>query len=207
MAQFCAPASWPAKRLFLRPRAMGRMVRSTVLESISMRPSVKNRTNPSQYLAMYLSASPVGDLAETCNRAWSSQALNVAIKGADLVCRTTNRSGGGQFTYLRLDAVEGVDLVEPFLGNRRRAVLGQFEQFAAGMCPAVCQFDIRIGVGVKHPIVSCIAVHLQGAVKAFQNIHCMFAGSSRCVGEGHTGRVIPAPRAIITGKRPEVIPS
>jgi hypothetical protein len=37
-AQFSAPASWPAKRAFLRFRAMGRMVRSTVLLSISTRP-------------------------------------------------------------------------------------------------------------------------------------------------------------------------
>ena len=47
----------------------GRMVRSTGLLSISMRPSVRNRRRPSQYLTMYLSATPVGDLVDTCFRA------------------------------------------------------------------------------------------------------------------------------------------
>jgi hypothetical protein len=53
----------------LRCSAMGRIVRSTALLSISMRPSVRNRINLSQYLAIYLSASPVGDLLDTCVRA------------------------------------------------------------------------------------------------------------------------------------------
>ncbi|PUB08460.1 hypothetical protein DFP92_1327 [Yoonia sediminilitoris] len=69
MAQFFAPAPWPAKSAFFLCRAMGRIVRSTALLSISMRPSVRNRINPSRYLAMYLRASPVGDLVETCIRA------------------------------------------------------------------------------------------------------------------------------------------
>lgn|GEM_PF-6551450 len=52
IAQFSAPASCPAKSAFLRLRAIGRMVRSTVLLSISMRPSDKKSFRPSQYLAM-----------------------------------------------------------------------------------------------------------------------------------------------------------
>src|SRR3954469_1723156 len=39
MAQFSAPSSEPAKSAFFLLRATGRMLRSTVLESISMRPS------------------------------------------------------------------------------------------------------------------------------------------------------------------------
>ena len=39
IAQLCAPSSWPAKSAFLRLSAMPRIERSTVLESISMRPS------------------------------------------------------------------------------------------------------------------------------------------------------------------------
>lgn len=63
-AQFCAPASRPAKSAFFRLSAIGRIVRSTVLLSSSIRPSLRKSVRPSQYLAMYLSASPVGDLAE-----------------------------------------------------------------------------------------------------------------------------------------------
>jgi hypothetical protein len=48
IAQFSAPPSEPAKSAFLRLSAMGRIVRSTMLESISMRPSSRKRVSPSQ---------------------------------------------------------------------------------------------------------------------------------------------------------------
>lgn len=50
--QYVAPSSWPAKSAFFRLRAIGWMVRSTVLLSISIRPSVRKSFRPSQYLAM-----------------------------------------------------------------------------------------------------------------------------------------------------------
>ena len=53
---------------FSRFNAIGRMSRSTVLLSITMRPSVRNGFKPPHYLTMYFCASPVGDLAETCVR-------------------------------------------------------------------------------------------------------------------------------------------
>lgn len=68
------------------------MVRSTALLSISMRPSVRNRHSPSQYLAMYLSASPKGALADTRARWAISHASNTAINGADCSCRTSSRA-------------------------------------------------------------------------------------------------------------------
>ncbi len=48
IAQLAPPSSLPAKSAFLRLKAMGRIERSTVLVSISMRPSRKNRESPSQ---------------------------------------------------------------------------------------------------------------------------------------------------------------
>jgi hypothetical protein len=48
IAQFSAPPSEPAKSAFFRLRAMGRIARSTILESISMRPSSTKRVRPSQ---------------------------------------------------------------------------------------------------------------------------------------------------------------
>ena len=45
-AQFSAPRSWPANSAFLRLSAIGRIERSTVLESISMRPSSRKRIEP-----------------------------------------------------------------------------------------------------------------------------------------------------------------
>ena len=48
IAQRAAPLSEPANRWFLRPRATGRMARSTVLLSSSMRPSSRKRQSACQ---------------------------------------------------------------------------------------------------------------------------------------------------------------
>src|SRR4051794_34225341 len=48
IAQFSAPSSLPANRAFFLLRAIGRIARSTVLESISIRPSSRKRPSPSQ---------------------------------------------------------------------------------------------------------------------------------------------------------------
>ena len=48
MAQRAAPPSEPAKRWFLRPSVIGRMARSTVLVSSSMRPSSRKRPSALQ---------------------------------------------------------------------------------------------------------------------------------------------------------------
>ena len=47
-AQFSAPSSWPANNAFLRLSTIGRMPRSTLLVSSSMRPSSRKRMRPSQ---------------------------------------------------------------------------------------------------------------------------------------------------------------
>src|SRR5258708_15214203 len=53
-AQLSAPPSEPAKRWFLAPSLIGRMVRSTVFESISTRPSFRNTPSPFQWRRAYL---------------------------------------------------------------------------------------------------------------------------------------------------------
>ena len=50
IAQLAPPSSLPANSAFLRLSAIGLMERSTVLESISMRPSSRKRLSPSQWL-------------------------------------------------------------------------------------------------------------------------------------------------------------
>src|SRR5436853_52000 len=47
-ARCSAPPSEPAKSAFLRVKASGRMLRSTTLLSISIRPSSRNRHRPGQ---------------------------------------------------------------------------------------------------------------------------------------------------------------
>ena len=49
IAQWRAPPSLPANKALRRPRAIGRIVRSTVLVSSSSRPSFRNNTSPSQW--------------------------------------------------------------------------------------------------------------------------------------------------------------
>ena len=48
IAQLSAPPQLPANSEFRRPRAIGRIARSTVLESISIRPSSRKAVNPTQ---------------------------------------------------------------------------------------------------------------------------------------------------------------
>src|SRR3981081_2769716 len=50
MAHPAAPRSWPANSWFFLVRATPRIERSTVLESISIRPSSRKRHKPSQGL-------------------------------------------------------------------------------------------------------------------------------------------------------------
>ena len=56
-AQCSPPPSEPANRAFLRLSAIGRIARSTTLESISMRPSAMKRVSPSQRDSAYRMAS------------------------------------------------------------------------------------------------------------------------------------------------------
>src|SRR5260370_27722756 len=51
IAQLSAPSSLPANSAFFLLRAIGRIARSIVLESISIRPSSRKRTSPSQRLS------------------------------------------------------------------------------------------------------------------------------------------------------------
>ena len=50
IAQLAPPSSLPAKSAFLRLKAIGRMMRSTTLVSISMRPSSRKQHSPFQWL-------------------------------------------------------------------------------------------------------------------------------------------------------------
>src|SRR5689334_24984668 len=56
IAHASAPRVDPANSAFRRPSAIGRIVRSTMLLSISPRPSVRNTVNPFQWLSVYLIA-------------------------------------------------------------------------------------------------------------------------------------------------------
>ena len=88
IAQFRAPASWAVKRAFFRFSEIGRTGRSYhcregALPSISLLSPVRNRKRPSQYLAVYLRASPGGEAGTVC------QASNLSRMGFDQACQAT----------------------------------------------------------------------------------------------------------------------
>jgi hypothetical protein len=91
MAQLSAPPQLPAKRLFRLPRAMARIVLSTVLESISIRPSSRKAVNPVQWPSEYLIALAKTDWEEISAKATSSMALRSLINPAVLAPRTSQR--------------------------------------------------------------------------------------------------------------------
>jgi hypothetical protein len=71
--------------------ATARIVRSTVLESISIRPSFRKAVNPAQWLRVYLIASAKVDFAEIWSKTSSSIVLRSFINGAVLAWRTAKR--------------------------------------------------------------------------------------------------------------------
>ena len=76
-------------------------------------------------------------------------------------------------------------------------------QFAARMSPAVGQFDILCGP-FEQPVVARVAVDLQGAGEAFEDIFCILPRAARSIGKGDAGRVVPTLGAIVASERPEV---
>ena len=76
-------------------------------------------------------------------------------------------------------------------------------QFPAGVCPAIGEPYI-LGRPFQQPIVPGIAVDLQDAREARQDLLCILARTPRRIGKGHAGWCIAVPRSIITGQSPEV---
>ena len=94
---------------------------------------------------------------------------------------------------------------QPVLGDRSGAVAGDLKEFAPGMGPAIGKPDGRASpVGLDQAVVTGIAVHLQDAGEAMQNVIGILPAAPRRLGEGHARRGRATPRAIIPGQSPEV---
>ena len=103
-----------------------------------------------------------------------------------------------------LDLIELSDLGNPGISNGRCvARFGDLEEFTTCMCPAVSQAHILCRP-LEQPVVACIAVNLQGAGEALQDVFGLLAGSPRRVGKSHAWRVFATPRTVIAGQGPEV---
>lgn len=73
------------------------------------------------------------------------------------------------------------------------------------MSPAIGQLDDGTSpVGLDETVIARVAVYLQNAREALQNVIGILPAAPRCIGEGHAWRGGTAPGAIIPGKRPEV---
>lgn len=95
---------------------------------------------------------------------------------------------GRQAAQVFFDAIERLDLCQTFLRYWSRARLGKIMQLAAGMRPAISQCHILSGP-FQQAVVTSIAIDLQSAAEAFQNIVCILTGSPRCICEGDTGGI------------------
>jgi len=106
-----------------------------------------------------------------------------------------------------MESIRGYEILVGPAGKRRwpNEVKGQLvaETYLPGVCPAVRQPDIGIGLGIDNPVVAGIAIDLQDALKALQNLHRMVARPSRRIGKGNTGRIVITPWAVIAGQCPE----
>ena len=94
----------------------------------------------------------------------------------------------GQAPDFGFGLVKPGDTLQPVLGDRRGAVSGDLKQFMSGMGPTIGKVDGRASpVGLDQPVTPGIAVHLQDAREALQNIIGILPASPRRIGEGHTG--------------------
>src|SRR5258707_10116567 len=143
-AQFSAPWSWPAKSAFLRLRTMGRMPRSTMLVSSSMRPSSRKRTSPSQWFRPITKF--VGDpgLARDVRQLMLEPGPERHDERLALLLAHAATLVGAFAPDRLLDRVERGDSLKRLTGDRR-FTLGLVEEPAPQVRPAEGEGDPAIG--------------------------------------------------------------
>ena len=118
----------------------------------------------------------------------------------------------GEAFFGRLTPYAGFNLVD--LGDAAQALGGDLGavflidvvQLAAGMGPAIGQRQRRAAraAGLGQGVISGIAVHLQDAIEANQDLHRMAAAAPRRIGEDDRRGIGPIPTTVISGQRPQV---
>ena len=91
-----------------------------------------------------------------------------------------------------LDTLEGADQAHSLLGDRGLARLDDLVKPAPCMGPAIGKLDLLLAVS-QQAIVSGMAIDLQDAGKAFQDIPGVFSPVPGSMGKGHAGWIIPTP--------------
>ena len=95
IAQCFPPLSEPANKAFSRPRATGRMARSTVLVSSSRRPSSRNRISPLQWFNAYRIAWARAERPEMRPSVSANHACIASMSGRLRCSRTRRRTSAG----------------------------------------------------------------------------------------------------------------
>src|SRR5690606_26642763 len=105
-----------------------------------------------------------------------------------------------------LDGIEVGDLLQQLVGNRRTFARCGLDHLSTGMAPAVSKHQ-RLTAAALWPgeaAVTAVAIDLQDAVKALEDLLAVDAAAPRRIVEHHAGRIGPAPRPIVAGQRPEI---
>src|SRR3954454_8796258 len=142
MAQVRAPLSLPAKSAFFRPSAIGRMVRSTVLVSTSIRPSSKNRVRPAQWPSIYLIASTKLDRLGRSARAVINRVFRASRIGFVSACRRATPLGGIAAPDPRLDRINLAQGGDDVARERGVGGLVDGDELATGMGQTECELDL-----------------------------------------------------------------
>ena len=108
------------------------------------------------------------------------------MRGSVFSWRMARRSSADRPFDLRLNAVEGFDLLEALLGDGGDIVDGQLEQFTPRMCPAIGQLNGGVITPIFDTVIACITIYLQHAAKALQYLDRMLARTTWRIGEDNT---------------------
>ena len=201
-AQCSAPPSEPAKRAFLRVRVMGRMERSTVLESISMVPSSMKRVRPLP--AGEGVADGFGQLALLADglQGGSEPGLHRLDEGPGSSLSTSAAIAGGEAAEFGSDGVQGADPLQHLAGDRRGAGDGQFVERPADVRPAEGELH-RPGLGQRS--IAAVAIDLERALEAGQVLDRLTGLAVGGVDIDGGRRIPPAPGPVVPGIGPQLM--
>src|SRR3954452_8405949 len=199
IAQCSPPPSEPANSAFFRLSAIGLMLRSTTLESISTRPSPINRVRPFQRE----SADRLGQFGLLADHLQLAAEPRFELVDDDAAFVLAHRASlvRAAATDVRLDFIECIDARQCLAGNGPRAGCGEFIETAAHMCPAERQFDVT---ALGHHTIAGISVDLQDSLEAGQMRNRPLGLAIWRVDVDDYGRIGAAPRPIVACIGPEL---
>src|SRR3954470_2424977 len=132
IAHASAPRVDPANSAFRRPGAIGRIVRSTMLLSISTRPSVRNTVNPFQWLSVYLIAFARSDFCRLLSEALHQPNLESLEDRFCLGLSDNATLGGRPTTNPFLDLIHHPYPLQRLGRHRRLRLLVNLKELPAG---------------------------------------------------------------------------